>query len=179
MWYLPLPISSIWYSDNNARKRLRGGKIGGGCACVLAWRVKARLLTVARGLTRNDCHLVAPLAVAPIRHVGNEPCFVFFWKESTGRRHVMSPYLPSMHCTDGDAACTNQDFISLIASAYLPISYTSHESRGRPDGRCPACLPDPAVAGEKHHHHHHRHRPKQRPIPHDSGSGTSLLALSG
>jgi hypothetical protein len=51
----------------------------------------------------------------------------------------MSPYLPSMHCTDGDAACTNQDFISLIASAYLPISYTSHEPRGRPDGRCPVC----------------------------------------
>jgi hypothetical protein len=109
-----VPISIIWYSDNNARKRLRGGKIGGGCACVLAWRVKARLPTVARGLTRNDCHLVAPLAVAPIRHVGNEPCFVFFLegKHRAEARHVsLSPFnalhrwrcsmhKPGLHLTD-------------------------------------------------------------------------------
>lgn len=99
-----------WYSDSDAQRRLRGGRIGGGYTyivpppCVLAWR-EARLggnRGVRFDKKRDAC----------IRHVGNEPCFVFFWKESTGRRHVMSPISPSIHCTDVDASCTNSDFIS-------------------------------------------------------------------
>jgi hypothetical protein len=83
--------------------------------------------------------------------------------------------LHSMHCTDGDAAaCTNSDFISLIASAYPSYFLPSMPS-----------LLDPDVAGEEHSRHHHRHRqpptayrlppPKYRTT---QGQGTSLLALS-
>ena len=122
------------------------GRIGGGYVCLrpsLAGKgAKLQLLPwycILTGLARNDrcelssCRTLGRCARISIRHGGNEPCFVFFWKEKhrAGARHCLPIFLNALHrCRYLHHAQTRtSSLISLIASAYLPISYSARDIR--------------------------------------------------